>query len=364
MGFGTVASRAGSVAERSRQGVGDRAPEITLFFSTVVRAAPLLRGGELVRLDWKRKQVLRRTPMAPLDSSLRDGNPRGNARGGRGIWVTPESVLAAAYDGIKIFDHDLNQQREVSNGLLAGLHEVLMTAPGRLWVTATALDAALEIELENGSAARAYWPREVPAFQEAFGVRPATIDKTDDQRAAFLGRYSAQYPGHLHLNAVARWRGATLALLNRFGAVVDLDQHAVVVHDDALRGAHNLVVCGDTVVICATHDRSVRIYDLSSGRLERVYSLSDYEVIAAASPAPRPGRRLAHRQARAAPPVLATPLFVRGLDVLPGLLFVGYSPASIACIDVGTGELIDHYRYSDDIRVCVHGLRVSTSGPR
>ena len=104
----------------------------TLFFSTVVRAAPLLDGGELVRLDWECKEVRARAPLAPLNMALRDQNPRGNCRGGRGIWLTADSVFVATYDGVRSFDHALNPKGDVSNSLLVDLHEVTMTAPGQL----------------------------------------------------------------------------------------------------------------------------------------------------------------------------------------------------------------------------------------
>ncbi len=88
--------------------------------------------------------------MAPLDQAIQDRNPRGNSRGGRGIWVTGESVVVAAYDGVRIFDRCLNPNGDVSSGLLVDLHEVLMVEPGRLWVAATALDAVFEIDLAGG----------------------------------------------------------------------------------------------------------------------------------------------------------------------------------------------------------------------
>ena len=43
-------------------------------------------------------------------------------------------------------------------------------------------------------------------------------------------------------------------------------------------------------------------------------------------------------------------------------LFVGYSPAAIVSIDLETGEMIDGYQHSTDVRECVHGLRVNQRG--
>ena len=139
---------------------------------------------------------------------------------------------------------------------------------------------------------------------------------------------------------------------------MDLDEKRVVVRDNAVRGGHNLVVSGDTAVVCATSDYSVRVYDLHSGRLERVFRLSEYAELRnllKGRRKARAGRALKRLLRR---PVVAKPLFVRGLDVIQGRLFVGFSPTSIACIEIATGELVDLYRYSDDVHVCVHGLRV------
>ena len=207
-----------------------------------------------------------------------------------------------------------------------------------------------------------YWPREIDAFQKAFGVTPATLDKTDDLRAAFLSPDHTRQRSHLHLNAVARWQGHMLALVNRFGAIVDLDDHRVLVRDDVLRGGHNLVVSHDEATVCATRGYSVRTYDLRSGRLERSFHLTDHpdlHKLLAGRHRARAGRALRRTVGR---PVIAKPLFLRGLDRVDGRLFVGLSPATIVCLDASSGALIDLYAYSDDVRVCVHGLRVVRSG--
>ncbi len=330
----------------------------SLYFSTVVRAAPLSRGGELVTLDWDEKTVVPRVPVGPLDQALRDRNPRGNSRGGRGIWLTGDDVLVATYDGVRIFDQQLKQKGEVSGGLLVGLHEVLMTEPGRLWVAATSLDAVFEIDLAGGRLTAQYWPREMGAFQEAFGVEPATLDKTSDLRAAYLSPDHAKHPSHLHLNAVARWQGRTLALINRFGAIIDLDNQRVLVQDAVLKGGHNLVVSADEATVCATREFSVRTYDLNSGRLQRAFQLADLHQLRpllAGRHRARAGRAIRRALGRQ---VIAKPLFLRGLDLVDGRLFVGLSPATIVCLDASNGSFIDQYTYSDDVRVCVHGLRV------
>ena len=39
-------------------------------------------------------------------------------------------------------------------------------------------------------------------------------------------------------------------------------------------------------------------------------------------------------------------------------VFVGVSPASILCINRQNGKLLDVYQFSNDIHVCLHGLKV------
>ena len=55
-----------------------------VWFGTVIRAAPVQRGGSLVKLDWDRKRVVREVPIVPSEPSLdHDPNERGNVRGCR-----------------------------------------------------------------------------------------------------------------------------------------------------------------------------------------------------------------------------------------------------------------------------------------
>ena len=52
------------------------------------------------------------------------------------------------------------------------------------------------------------------------------------------------------------------------------------------------------------------------------------------------------------------PFFVRGMDLHEELLFIGISPASVLCVNWITGELVDTFQYSQDVRKAVHGVKV------
>ena len=67
-----------------------------IYFGTVVRSAPVRDGGELVRLDWDAKRVVKRVSVAPENPNLdHDPNPRGNTRGVRGVQIRGENSNVA-----------------------------------------------------------------------------------------------------------------------------------------------------------------------------------------------------------------------------------------------------------------------------
>jgi hypothetical protein len=337
----------------------DAGPKV--YFSTVVRAAPLKHGGEIVLLDWHQKTIEAKKSIYPANPEIQDPNPRGNARGGRGIDILGDLVFVASYHTLKVYDLNLHHQRDISHPLMVGLHEVQAGSDGRVLVSSTGIDAVLAVDIETGQADQQYWPRERSCFQHELNLSPLEIDKQADNRTRFLEEKHARSPDHLHLNAVATWRGETYALFNAFGVVANLDRDEIVLQDRALRRGHNLLIEEDgSVIVNDTFGRAVRVYDLCTGKSERVISLTKFRLVRRSIVRHQLGylakgvlKKLLLHQVSA-----PRPAFVRGLDRLGDLLFVGISPATILCVDRESGELIDSYRYSNDVAVCVHGLRV------
>lgn len=332
-----------------------------IFFSTVIRSAPIQAGGELIRLDWGSKRILQRTPIYPTDPALDDPNPRGSTRGGRGIELLDGHIVVANYHTLQFYDADLRLQRSVTHPLMVNLHEIHAVSPQRMWVAATAIDAALAYDLTSGALLDVFWPREMASFQAAFELYPLEIDKTADNRARFLEDEPHRDRGHLHLNAVATWEGDLYALFCKFGAVVNLTQGRVVVQDLAFKGGHNLRFLADgTLVVNGTFSRTVRFYDVATGRLKQAIDLLAFPWARWLTRWQRPRYALQHYLYRLGlQPKPNWPLFVRGLEVTDDHLFVGVSPASIMQIDWRKNQLIDAFNYSSDVRACVHGLRVS-----
>lgn len=341
-----------------------------VYFSTVIRCSPVDRGGELVLLDWEAKRVVGATPIRPTDPDIEDPNPRGNSRGGRGIHLRGDEVIAASYHTLRIFDRDLHPRRAVSNGLMVGLHEVHPGRDSTVWVTSTSIDAALEVDLQNGSVSRQIWPRESVPFQQALDVAPLPIDKAADNRARFLDSQRLKSAGHLHLNAVASWRSELYGLFNAQGAIANLDRERIVVRSPELVGAHNLLIdAAGVATVNDTRRRKIRKFDLSTGKALGVIDLLAFPWVRRQAGLNRGARQWVRRlrrftgqlmrKAGVSAAAAARPLFVRGLDRVDGLLFAGLSPAAIICIDERSGAFVDGFAYSRDVEVCVHGLKVA-----
>lgn len=333
-----------------------------VYFGTVIRAAPVSRGGSLVRLDWDNKRVVREVPIVPSEPSLdHDPNERGNVRGCRGIQVRDGEVIAADYHTLHFFDRELNPVRKLSHGLMVGLHEIQAVGDS-VWVTSTTLDAAIKYRLADGAVEADYWPREMPALQQALDVEPLPVDKSIDNRAAWLANESFRGPSHLHLNAVCEYRGETYALFHSKCVVANLSRGTIVIRDENLKHAHNLIIEEPGIAwINDTRRTVVRSYDLETGIPERAYDLRKMPGIkpllfrTTVRALRETGVNFFNRKRKAT----ARPLYLRGLALHGDYLFAGFSPATIFCVDRHSGKLVDAYFHSDDARDCIHGLAVA-----
>ena len=332
-----------------------------IYFGTIVRAAPVREGGSLFKLDWDSKTIVREVPIVPADPALdHDPNARGNVRGCRGIRVLGSDVIAADYHTLNVFDRDLNLIRKVSHPLMAGLHEIEI-AGDSAWVSSTTLDAVLKYRLADGSKEAEYWPREMPVFQEALELEPLPVDKDIDNRATFLDNASFRGPSHLHLNAVCEFRGDVYALFHSKCVVANLTRGTIVIRDANLKHAHNLIMQEPGVVtINDTHRTVVRQYDLASGEQTRAIDIKRMPGIKALvfRSAMKALREMGISFFSTRRKATARPLYLRGLAMHKDLIFAGFSPATIVCIDGKTGQLVDYYFHSNDARVCIHGLTV------
>lgn len=332
-----------------------------IFFSTVFRYAPIDQAGELVKLDWEKKQVVGKVSVAPKSLKFNDPNPRGNSRGGRGIAMINDKVIVAGYCELQVYDRNLNYLHNITHSLMSGLHEVYHAGGSRLWVTSTTLNAGLLFDIETGSLFDEVWPQEMQVFKQRWNLTPLRPDRSMDNRIRYLAKNIVKDPSHLHFNAMSSHRGDLYGLFNRFGVVVNLSRQEVVFEDRSIYGAHNLIILPDgTIFVNDTRNQGVNIYNMEGHLVKRIDLL----------PFHKASRKV--RQYKRSEPVrkllgvlgmprqdVVMPFFVRGLDIKDDLLFIGMSPAAILCVNWVTNTLIDAYDYTEDIRIAIHGLKLA-----
>jgi len=331
-----------------------------LYFSTVFRYAPNDQAGELVKVDWEKKEVLKRVIVGPKTIQINDPNPRGNSRGGRGIAIVDSKVIMAGFCELQVYDLDLNHLFNISHPLMAGLHEVYHDSGDELWVTSTNLGSALKLNIQTGELLCQYWPQEVHKFQERWNLMPLQINKGEDNRLQFLSKDFEKDPSHLHFNAITVWNGQEFGLFNHFGAVVNLTKNQVILEDPSIKGAHNLIILDDGMIfINDTCNQGVNLYNMKGNLVKRIDLLPFHH----ASKAVKQYKRLAgvrgfmeNRGLIQQSAVM--PFYVRGMDIQEENIFIGISPAAVLCVNWQSGKLVDVYNYSDDIRIAMHGLKL------
>lgn len=317
-----------------------------VYFDTVRRKRPVREGGELVKLDWESKKVLAAMPLFPTEPDIEDDpNPRGNSRGGKGILIKGDDIYVGTYHTILVFDKDLHLKRRISNHLFANIHEMCFSGEN-IWVSATTIDCALLVD-GQGNTLKTWWPREEPLLQECYRLSPMEIDKKVDNRIRHLYQELSLEESHTHLNGVAQHADHTYVLLNRQGALVQIEPEVkIVVEDPRLRAGHSptLTADGQQLVLCSSFQKDVLVYDLGKGNLVERIHLTDFAPVA----------RL-YRDFPDQP--FNKSIFVRGLEIIDERrILVGISPASILEIDIRKKRLLDIYRHSHDVGDAVHGL--------
>ncbi|MGA9574387.1 MAG: hypothetical protein WBS20_10630, partial [Lysobacterales bacterium] len=112
------------------------------------------------------------------------------------------------------------------------------------------------------------------------------------------------------------------------------------------------------VYINDTRRTVVREYDLRTGRQVRAINIRKMSFIntlvfrSVLRALKEKGIAFFGRQRKAT----ARPLYLRGLAINEGSIFAGFSPATIVRIDKVSGQLVDYYIHSTDMRDCIHGL--------
>ncbi len=312
----------------------------------------------------------------PEDPPVIDPNPRGNSRGGRGIVVLDNAILVANYHTIEVCDRLLNPIGRISNGNFAGIHEIAKRGD-RLFVASTANNTAVvlsmtEVErsLKGGPHAKLlvspqfWWPTEQPAVCSVLKI-PQTIyhNKQNDNRLRYLDLHNRGKAGHLHLNAIDADGDRVYALLNKLGAILNLNEMKVVLRHPWLEGAHNLEFVGPQLAyVVSTKHGLLLECELTQEKVQPLIDLNATPFAKGLTNERRLGRWLRFfgqvREERSVP--TARSLFWRGLAMNDDWIFIGTSPASILGFNRTTLAYQGVIQLSENISEGIHGIAIDT----
>lgn len=320
--------------------------------------------------QWPSGQRINERTIAPENPTVIDPNPRGNSRGGRGVVVYDDVVLVANYHTIEVCDHQLCKLGTVTDGNFAGLHEITRRGE-RLFVACTALNAVAELSLSVKPsvleltrvatplvAMRYWWPTENESVCQQLEIPPTYYTgKHSDNRLQYLDLHNRGNAGHLHLNAVDCDDNHAYALLNKPGAILDLDEMRIVLRDPLLEGAHNLeFVAPGRAYVVSTRAGLLVECDLSRGEVRPLINLNETPFAKQLTRGSRRSR-LSPFQRRSADQS-AQPLFWRGLAINEDWIFIGTSPAAILGFDRRTFTYCGVAPMSQNVREIIHGIAI------
>ena len=331
-----------------------------LIVSTVVRESIYGRQttGYLYDVDWDSGTVAQRIPVPEPRHPESDRNPRGGARGGRGIAITPAGVVLANYDTLFTFDENWKIVDERSHPLFVGLHEIAWDGSS-LWLTATLVDAILRAH-PDGEVEVAWDPHSRDAAAR-LGLEP--------RRRPLNGSVDYRLPGaptidHCHLNCVTLRNDA---LVVNLGLVKPAEQGlasrvrrlggrtARGVGNGSRRGESGRSVIakvrgGEMTTVVALEKHSLPTHN---GQF-----LGEDRVVLNDSTRNRL-RAFAAGDSTETHSIAIPGTWLRGLaPVGEDAVVVGSAPASLTMVDLKSGKVCDRVTLSGDSNEAVHGLEV------
>jgi hypothetical protein len=312
-----------------------------LYVSTIVRgSSDAEMSGFFYKVDWRSREVLEKIPVPRRAAGV--FGSRGGSRGGRGMAVFGDTVYAATFDKILLFDRQLMPRRAISHPLVVGHHELQVEDTG-IWCCSTLIDAVIKLT-HDGRLLDACFLCEEEAMASA-GLKRVMRDRTVD----YMGRANADSESNLfeeqmHINTVVSHPDAGTVVVwgTNTGHLVRIRPRVeVLAHLPHLRFAHNVQPVGEELFVNHTRAGAFQIYSLDNRTAPRVH----VDLDARDTPSEQ----------------FATSGWIRGMCwVAPDLLVVGTSPAGLISIDLNTMAVADRLQLEPDVHHAVHGLTADT----
>jgi len=161
-------------------------------------------SGYIYVFDTKTSRFLREVRGIEPPFREKDNNPRGGARGMRGISFRGGELAIGNYSCIFCFDRHWVLQRVISNPVCAGVHDILLEGDG-IWITSTANDLLLKLDFD-GNIVSHISLRGQRALIRTLKIDPGDMPSTVlDGKIDFRDRsnFNTETYDHLHVNSFA-----------------------------------------------------------------------------------------------------------------------------------------------------------------
>ncbi|HST26719.1 MAG TPA: hypothetical protein VLJ76_12095 [Gaiellaceae bacterium] len=311
----------------------ERLAERRVAITSVVRYSRETEiSGCLRVLDLDRGRLSFVTPSPESTFRQADPNPRGGTRGTRGVSVFGDRIVIANAERLFVFDTSWNLVAELSNDLMADVHDVLAEERG-IWAAATGIDQLLLVGWDGELRYAWSFRKERTLLKElGFGRRAlpkaAPILDLRDPRERNSGY------DRLHLNSLGR--GASGLLLS-FGRVRPSEELDTEYSSALVRATEN--GSGSPELELLHRQAGVRLpsHNVAEDGDLLVYNDSSRHRLVAWD--------TARNEARCEVPIPGSPPYARGLARIgDDLWLVGsQAPLSVHAVDLRRAEVVASY---------------------
>jgi hypothetical protein len=345
--------------------------------SIVRRAGGSEVSGFLRVVDLARRRVLLEAPVPESARRADDPNPRGGARGARGVSVHGERLVVANFDRAFVIDPSWRVVDELTHPWTGAIHDVLAEEDG-VWVTCSSCDLLMKLGWD-GAPLRHWTVRNDRRLARRLGLRhlPAFDPEVDyrDPVAMYAGVYNT-----VHLNAATRgragllvslgridpprrvWRRRATAALARLAGRFGVERRA----RGAAAGAEATPVprvAGSSFALLAVREGETEVLFEESG-----VAVPNHNVIESGDAlvyndsnrgrlvAVRPGESAPHRGVD----IPGSPSFARGLAQLDEDIFLvgSQAPAAVHTVDLAAGRVTSSLELDGEATETVYAIAV------
>lgn len=311
----------------------ERLAERRVAITSVVRYSRATEiSGSLRVLDLDRGRLSFVTPSPESTFRAADPNPRGGTRGTRGISVYGDRLVMANAERLFVFDTAWNLAAELSNELMADVHDVLADERG-IWVAATGIDQLLLVGWD-GTLQHAWTFRKHRKLLKELGFEKRSLPRAEATLDLRDPRLRGAGYDRLHLNSLGR---SSKGILVSFGRVRPTEALDVECSSALVRATENGSGRPEVDVLHVRPAVRLPSHNVAEDGDLLVYNDSSRHQLVAWD--------VVRQEARCEVPIPGSPPYARGLARIGDELYLvgSQAPLSVHAVDVRRGEVVASY---------------------